>query len=170
MKKLLLGGILMSIFTVKAQAGFNVIGITTRTTNKVEMQGNGLIGKLWQRFFMEQVLAKIPNKIDQAVVGVYYDFESDKNGEYTLLVGARVASLDDIPEGLVGLEVPAGKMAVFTTEKGPLTEVTVGTWMRIWDLEDQGKLDRTYIADYEIYDERSADPANAMVEIHIGIR
>jgi predicted transcriptional regulator YdeE len=43
-------------------------------------------------------------------------------------------------------------------------------WAKIWSLEDQGELVRSYIADYELYDEQSMDPQNAVVEVHIGIK
>ena len=48
--------------------------------------------------------------------------------------------------------------------------IVFDTWQKIWDLEDQNKLDRSYSYDYELYDERSNDPVNAQVGVHIGIK
>jgi predicted transcriptional regulator YdeE len=160
----------MSIATLNAENEFNVIGIGARTSNRVEFAGKGVISNLWQKLFAEQMLNKIPHKIDNAVVALYYNFENDKDGEYDILIGARVSSLDEVPEGMIGIHVPAEKRAVFVTEQGPQMQVVVGTWQKIWALEDQGKLNRTYQMDYELYDERSQDPAHAQVEIHIGVK
>lgn len=158
---------------IKNEPGFYVIGIETRTTNKAEMAGAGNIAQLWQRVFTENLFARIPNKADTFLRGVYHDYESDKDGAYTLLVGVRVTSLDDIPEGMVGYQVPAGKFQVFTTERGPVGHVVVKTWMDIWRLEDEGKLNRAYTdhtADYELYTEWDKDRNNEVAEIHIAIK
>lgn len=157
----------MNTYVVKTEPGFDVIGIAARTSNEAEMQGRGVIPQLWQQFFADQVLAKIPHKADPAILELYYDFASDKDGEYTVLIGVRVTSTNAVPTGMVSLHVPAGKTAIFITEKGPVPQVVVDTWQKIWTLEDQGKLKHTYTVDYEVYDERSQDTANAQVEIHV---
>lgn len=90
------------------QYSFKVIGIAMRTTNVAAIE-QGTIQNLWNTFFAEQVSTRIPNKVDDAIVALYYDYETARNGEYTLLIGARVSSLDDIPAGMVGLEVPEEK-------------------------------------------------------------
>lgn len=148
---------------------FDVIGISLRTTNQAAIT-DGTIGRLWEQFFVNNVLAQIPNKIDNAIIAVYYDFEHDKQSEYTLLIGARVSSLDNVPTGLTALHVPAQKRTVFISEKGFRSSVVVDLWKKIWALEDEGKLDHSYTTDYEVYDERSQDPQNAQVEIHIGTK
>lgn len=37
-------------------------------------------------------------------------------------------------------------------------------------IELSGNLKRAYIADYVIYDKRSHDPSNAMVDIYVGLK
>src|ERR1700747_853590 len=74
------------------EAGFDVIGIAERPTNAKEMSGEGVIGKPWARFFQANVLAQIPNKADTSIIAVLTDYASDKDGEYTHLIGARVTS------------------------------------------------------------------------------
>ena len=158
--------------TIKIEQECKVVGITARTSNLKEAQGAGIIAQLWQRFFSENSVAHIPHKIDSTVLVCYYDFESDKDGQYSVLIGARVDSsaFDDIlPAGMVSLVVPGGKQAVFLTEDGPIHKEVFRTWQEIWALEDCGELNRTYKVDYEIYDERSINPENAEVEIRIGI-
>lgn len=155
--------------TLVNEQSFNVIGITIRTTNKAAID-ELTIQKLWQQFFTESIANKIPNKVDPAIIALYYDFENYKNGQYNILLGARVSSVDNVPAGMVAQHVPAQKTAVFLSETGPVGQVCFELWKKIWIEEDQNKLDRAYIADYELYDERSQDPQNAQITIHIGIR
>ena len=151
------------------QYAFDAIGISIRTTNAQAIE-QGTIQNLWQKFFAEQILAKIPNKVDSDVLALYYDYASDKNGEYTLLIGARVSSLDDIPEGMVGLEVPQEKRAVLDSEVGPVSSIVFDLWKKIWSLEDKKMLTRSYTIDYELYGKGSRDPQRAFVEIHLAVK
>ena len=156
---------------VVEEAGFNVIGIAERTTNAKEMSGGGVIGKQWGRFFQDNILGKIPNKADASIIAVITDYASDKDGEYTHLIGAHVTSTADVPAGMVVKKVPAGKYAIFTSEKGPVAQVVVGTWKRIWmQTKTAPGGDRAYKADYEVYDERARDPENTQMDVHVGIK
>ena len=155
---------------VVEEAGFNVIGIAERTTNAKEMSGEGVIGKQWGRFFQDNQLAQIPNKADTSIIAVITDYATDKDGEYTHLIGARVTSTADVPAGMVVKKVPAGKYAIFTSEKGPVAQVVVGTWKRIWmQPKTAPGGDRAYKADYEVYDERARDPENTQMDVHVGL-
>src|SRR5215469_10325016 len=156
---------------VVEEAGFNVIGIAERTTNAKEMSGGGVIGKQWGRFFQDNILGKIPNKADASIIAVITDYASDKDGEYTHLIGAHVTSTADVPAGMVVKKVPAGKDAIFTSEKGPVAQVVVGTWKRIWmQTKTAPGGDRAYKADYEVYDERAIDPQNTQMDVHVGTK
>lgn len=153
------------------QDGFTVVGIATRTSNAKEMTAGGLIGKQWDRLFQERLLAKIPNKADQNIMAVYTDYAGDHDGEYTYLLGARVTSEADVPAGMVAKKIPAGRFAVFTSEKGPAPKVVPATWMKINSLPRTAVGgDRVYRADYEIYDERARDRQNLQVDVYVGIR
>jgi predicted transcriptional regulator YdeE len=153
------------------QDGFTVIGITARTTNAKEMTPDGAIGKQWMRFFQEGVFDKIPNKADASMIAVYTDYASDHNGEYTYLLGARVTSDAEVPEGMVAKKISGGKFAVFTSDKGPAPQVVPATWMKINSLPQNAVGgDRLYRADYEIYDERARDPQNLQVDVYVGIK
>lgn len=171
MKKLLflVVGICMNINICRSEPAFDVIGITVRCSTQEAIRNN-TIGKLWQRFFEDQIFTKIPNKIDTTLIALYYDFESDKTGEYTTLIGVRVSSDKEVPSGMVVKHVPADNREVFLTEQGPMGQVVFGTWQKIWQLEDAGKLKHSYTVDYELYDERSRDLQNAQVEIHVGVK
>src|SRR5579862_3952346 len=105
------------------QPAFTVIGISARTTNADETSGKGVIGQQWARFMKEDLLSKIPNKADSNILAVYTDYESDANGAYSFLLGAKVNSAGNVPAGTVAKGIPAGRYAVFTTEKGALAKV-----------------------------------------------
>jgi predicted transcriptional regulator YdeE len=156
---------------VVQQPGFVVIGIAARTSNAKEMRGDGVIGKFWGRLAQEGFIAKILNKADHNIVAVYMDYASDKNGEYTFLLGARVTSDAEVPEGMVAKKIPAGKFAVFTTETGPGAKVVPEMWMKINSLPVKAVGgDRIYRADYELYDERARDPQNLQADVYVGIK
>jgi predicted transcriptional regulator YdeE len=148
-----------------------VAGFLVRTSNAKEMGGNGEVGKLWARFMQQNLAAQIPNKIGHTLMVVYSDYASDEKGEYTYLLGAPVSTVDGLPANLSFRRIPPGNYAVLTTAQGPLIEVLQSTWKQIWSATPtQLGGPRAFVADYEIYDQRSADPNNAQVEIHVGLR
>jgi predicted transcriptional regulator YdeE len=73
------------------QDEFFIVGIEARTSAAKETSGEGVIPTQWQKFAVEGVLAKIPNKADQNVYQVYTDFANKRYGEYSVVLGARVA-------------------------------------------------------------------------------
>jgi predicted transcriptional regulator YdeE len=153
------------------QGGFTVVGISARTNNAKEMTADGVIGRMWGRLMQEGLLAKIPNKADPNIVAVYTDYANDHNGDYTFLLGSSVSSDADVPEGMVAEKVPAGKFAVFTSEKGPAPKVVPELWMKINSLPQNAVgADREYRADFEIYDQRAMDPQNLQMDVYIGIK
>ena len=152
--------------------GFTVVGIVARTTNAKAACPDRQNRIAWARFAQQNLAAQIPNKTDTtSLLAVYSDYASDKDGEYSFLIGARVNSTTNVPAGMVTKKVPAGRYAVFTSEKGPLMKVVPGLWQKIWTVpKSEPGGDRAYKADYEVYDARAIDPQNAQVEIHVGIR
>jgi predicted transcriptional regulator YdeE len=156
---------------VVEEPGFTVVGIETRTSNAREMTADGVIGKQWHRFMAENLAAQILSRVDQTVVAVYTDYASDHNGEYTYILGARVSSIKNLPTGMVAKKVPAGRYAIFVSEKGRVEQVVPGIWQKINSLPKSAPGgDRQYKADYETYDRRAANPQDAQVEVHVGIR
>ncbi len=151
---------------------FTIIGIAAKTSNAKEMSGQGIIGDQWDRFFTEGIADKIPNKTDRNILALYTDYESDRNGEYTFVLGAIVSDTTNIPQGMVSKKVPAGRFKVITSDKGPVQNIVIKSWQQIWSMEDGSELGgkRSYQADYEVYDERSRDPQNAEVDIYLGIQ
>src|SRR5271157_5147567 len=72
------------------QKEFTVVGISARTNNAQEAAGNGVIAKQWDKFYKEGILDKIQNKADPSTYAVYTDYASDRNGDYTFIIGAKV--------------------------------------------------------------------------------
>jgi predicted transcriptional regulator YdeE len=154
------------------QKEFSLIGIEARTNNAKEMANDGVIPRQWAKFFADGILAKIPNKSDPTIYAVYTDYASDRNGEYTFFIGAKVSQTSAIPTGMVAKTVPAGKYAVVSSAKGPVQVVVPQAWQQIWALEDNAQLGgaRSYKADFEIYDQRSRDPQASQVDIYVGLK
>ena len=153
------------------QEGFTVVGISVRTSNAGQMTPERPIGKQWDRLFKDGVLAAIPNKADANIVALYTDYASDKDGAYTYVLGARVTSVENLPAGMVAKNVPAGRYAVFTSERGQVQKVVVEMWQKVW-ATPKSVLggDRAYSADYEVYDQRARNPADSIVDLYIAVR
>jgi predicted transcriptional regulator YdeE len=151
---------------------FSVIGVEVRTSNAKEATSDGIIGKQWQKFFEEGTLAKIPNQTGSNLYAVYSDYTGDRNGEYSFVIGARVADGSTAPPGFVLKTIPSGKYALITTERGPVAKVVVAAWQRVWQLEEKHELggSRAYKADFELYDQRASDPENTVVDLYIGLK
>jgi predicted transcriptional regulator YdeE len=157
--------------TVVQEGRFSVIGISARTSNAKEMTADGVIGKMWGWLMQENLLSKIPNKADKNIVAVYTDYASDKNGEYTYVLGAKVNSDTEVPAGMVMKKIPAGRYAVFTSYKGPAPKVVPELWMRINSLPSSAPGgNRVYGADFEVYDQRAGDPQNIQMDVYVGIK
>jgi len=144
---------------------FHIIGIAVRTTNQNGQAAHD-IGKLWQRFFSENILDQIPNKIDSTLYSVYTDYESDYTKPYTTILGCKVSSLKEIPEGMVGKTIPAGKFTKFIAKGNLMQGAVYSEWVKIWN----APLDRKYSADFEVYGEKSQNPEHAEVDIFIALR
>jgi predicted transcriptional regulator YdeE len=150
--------------STKKLNSFYIIGISVKTTN-ANNQAATDIGSLWQKFISENIASKIPNKIGETVYAVYCRYESDYTAPYTTLLGCKVNSVENIPDGFDYIEIAEGNYEQFVS-KGNLMEGAVyKTWVDIWN----GNLSRAYTTDFEVYDEKSADPSNAMVDIFIAL-
>jgi|TARA_R110002096_G_scaffold150589_1_gene312647 predicted transcriptional regulator YdeE len=149
--------------TVKIEP-FKIIGLSIRTTNE-NGQATKDIADLWGKFMAENTLAMIPNKITQDIYSLYTDYEDDHTKPYTTILGCKVSSLDKIPEGMVGRSFDGGSY-VKTSTKGDLMQgLIVKHWSKIFEMN----LNRTYIADFEIYGKKAQNPSAAEVDIYLGV-
>jgi len=144
---------------------FDIVGIKTRTAN------DGSAGKdlphLWARFMEEDLKTKILHRVDDTIYCLYTNYQGDHTQPYDAILGCKVSSTDDIPEGMVIHNVQASHAAKFVA-KGSLIkgEAVINTWFDIW----KSGLDRSFTTDFEVYDGRSADIHNAEVDVFISLK
>lgn len=152
-----------------------LVGMKIRTSNAQIFEqepGSNKIATLVQRYFQGGCYEKIDNRKNPGTsFSVYTDYESDEKGEYTYFIGEEVFSFGEVLEEFDILTIPGQNYIKFTNESGPMPEVCVDMWKKIWNMSglDLGAK-RTYIADFEVYDQRSADHNNAILDIYIGIK
>lgn len=145
-------------------SAFHVIGIAVRTSN-ANNKALQDIGDLFGNFMAQNIMQKIPNKLTEDIYCVYTDYESDYNGPYTTIIGCKVSSLVDIPNGLIGKTIPHSKYEVYRSI-GNLSISLAKTWEGIWNSD----LNRSYLADFDIYGEKARDFENAEVDTYVAVK
>lgn len=132
---------------------FNIIGIAVRTTNQNQQAAQDIYA-LWMKFMSENIIAQIPNKVDNTVYCMYTDYEKDHTAPYTTIIGCKVKNLDSIPKGMVGKSIQASQYKKFIA-KGKIDEGSLfKAWNEIWNSD----IKRSYTADFEVYDEKHTGP------------
>lgn len=137
-----------------------------RGTEKMEN-----IVALWKQFAEKQ--NDIPNRrLSGRTFGICEYQKNADTANYdmqlTEVIGAEVVNCDNLPAGIIGKTIPAGKYAVFT-HKGKLTDV-LKTYQYIWGtwaLLTNETIDNR--DDFELYDERFTGRENLDSEIDIYI-
>lgn len=150
--------------TVKIEP-FNIIGISIRTTNE-NGQASKDIAELWQKFLSENILTKIPNKVNNEIYSLYTDYESDHTKPYTTILGCKVESLDNIPNGMLGQSFEGGNYVKTTTRGDLMQGLIVNHWAKIFEMD----LDRTFIVDFEVFGEKAQNPSDAEVDFYVGVK
>lgn len=128
---------------------FLIDSIRTNNFNDERMMEK--IGALWK-----EASRKLASHRD-CIYGVYFDYESDYKGNYTLGVAIE-------GHGSPRLDIP-------DTEDYRVFKVDIKdeqglyhAWKQIWALEEAGELRRAYTHDYEKYH------PNGEIEIHIALK
>ncbi len=150
-----------------------VTALKTRTSNAAEFNPEtAKIGALMGVYFGGGLSQKIQNRKNPGVtLSIYTEYESDHTGPYTYYLGEETASFDSAPETFSSLTIPGQTYLKFTTHPGSLPEIVIDAWQKIWAMTPQDfGAQRSYIADFELYDARCADPSNAIVDIYIGLK
>ncbi|ACD53814.1 transcriptional regulator [Clostridium botulinum] len=138
-----------------------VVGVTARTKNYDENMIK-IIGSLWQNLYEGGVYNTIKNKANDKAIGIYSDYESDVNSEYSVTVGCEVNEIEDISEDTIVKVIPAGKYAKFIV-RGQVQQAVNDFWQELWNM----KLNRNYKCDFEEY--QNCDMENAEIHIYISI-
>lgn len=144
---------------------FQIIGISVRTTNE-NGQAALDIGSLWEKFMTEGISEKIPNKLSEEIFSIYTNYESDHTKPYDTILGCKVSSLENIPEGMVGQAFDGGTFAKFISKGDATKGVVYQSWLSIWDTD----LDRLYTSDFEVYGDKANDFSNAEIDIFVAIK
>jgi len=155
---------------VDRQESFTVVGLTVRTNNAQEANGQGKIPALWERALQENALDQIPNRVSDGWVVVYSGYSSDNTGDYDYTLGVGVSSVGKLPEGFVARTVQAGRYAVLSSEQGPPQQVIPALWQRIAAMTPQelGGT-RAYQTDFETYPPIT-DSASMQMQAHVGLK
>lgn len=143
---------------------FYVIGISVRTTNENGKAGTD-IPELWNKFMSENLIEKIPNKIDNTIYCIYTEYEKDYTKPYTTILGCKVSSIENIPNEMVAKTFENENYRKFVAKGNILQGMVFGEWTKIWNTE----IDRKYSADFEVYGEKAQNPENAEVDIYVSL-
>lgn len=139
-----------------------ISGISIRTKNSDEMQPQtSKISGLWQQFYQE-----IASNLQEGatVFGVYYNYESDASGEFSVMAGSdKVAESKN--NNLEEVTIKTGKYLVFK-EPGEMPQIVINTWSKIWDYfsADTPDYQRAYTTDFELYKGQNE------IEIYISVK
>ena len=142
-------------------AGFEVIGVSTRTTNKDEMSPAGKIGPLWKSF--AQSADRIPDVTDPDTFSIYTGYETDENGAYEVILGKEVRDLKHVADGMRGIRIPSAHYLVFPVANSSPQGIGAA-WQGVYDYFAKNRSrQRTYGIDF---DRHSRDK----VEIYVSVR
>lgn len=159
--------------TITALPEVKLVGITARTSNIQEMNPEtSKIGATMQKFFVSGMQAQIfGRKNPGTIFAVYTNYESNEHGQYTYFLGEEVNDFESIPQGFEKLTILPQTYVKFTSAPGKMPAVCIDMWQNIWKMNtvDLGGI-RAYSADFEVYDQRSQNPEQAVLDIYIGIR
>jgi predicted transcriptional regulator YdeE len=161
----------MKTFELKRLPSFKLIGVELRTTN-AEARAMQEIPLFWERFIRERTFEAIPAQISPGkIYAVYTDYDLNikditKEGFYSLIIGAEVASIDAVPSGFVGKEVFAEKHAVLKMN-GQVAKVVPEAWKAVWS--SSFPYQRKFTYDFEIYNMQSSVDAEREVSLCISV-
>jgi predicted transcriptional regulator YdeE len=166
-------GVAMMKKTIAQLPEIKLVGITARTNNASEMNPTtSKIGLTAQTYFHGGLAEKIAHRKNPGTTYcIYTNYESDFTGDYTYFIGEEVTSFKDAGSEFETLSIPSQNYAKFTNGPEKMPDVCISAWQQIWAMSpsDLGEV-RNYIADFEVYDERSRDLQNVTLDIYIGIR
>lgn len=144
---------------------FSIIGISVRTTNENNQSATD-IPALWERFFSENIMERIPGRQSTDLYCVYTDYEKDHTRPYTTVLGCKVADATQAPEGLQAVTIPERSYAQFEATGNLHEGAVIETWQKIWE----SPVPRAFTADFEHYGEKAHIPKEAAVDIYIAVQ
>ncbi len=152
-----------------------LVGITCRTNNTHLFESDVTTNKIAatvQKYFHQGLSQKISHRSKpNTTYCVYTNYESDFTGDYTYFIGEEVTNFNDPFPGFVSLTIPRQNYLKFNVGPGKMPDICIQAWKNIWAMtpvEFSGE--RAYLADFEVYDDRSNDHQNAIFDLFIGIK
>ena len=125
-----------------------IIGISTVTSNEAAFTQN-TIGQLWNEFLNTSIKEKLSDLTSSSLFAVYSDYENGYAGKYKITIGYAVKNLDNIPDGLTTVTIPAGKYEVFKSKSCSPVDI-VDTWKTIWQI-DPATFKPNFVTTFEEY-------------------
>ena len=125
----------------------DIIGVQTRTTNKNEsVASTQKIAPLWDKFHHE-IFPKL--KENSTFYAVYYNYESDAQGAFNVLIGSNILEMSEKNSTVNLLE---GRYLIFPV-KGEFPIAIIKAWNKIWAYFEDESIDerRSYETDFEKY-------------------
>lgn len=145
--------------------GFKLVGLQLQhKTSNANGKSAQDCGALWQRFEKEKIATQIPDKLNEALYAVYFDYEGDHSQPFGYFIGCRVAQDAPVPPGLISLTIP-DQQYIKVVAKGKMPDCMANAWRQIWKTDYM----RAYGYDFEVYDRRSHDWNDAEVDIYLSV-
>ena len=154
---------------VTLQNPIKFVGISVNTDIKKIYRDAAKLGKDYTGF---KETNNIPNLQDPWAFVAYSRNYDEKTKSWEYIMGDIVTSLDSVPEGLEGYEIPAGKYAIFTIkakfkllwglEIGRMKKYVFGKWLPNSEYESTD-------IEFEYHDDRSTGK-NPSIALYVGIK
>lgn len=126
------------------------------------------IPELWRRFTEEGLAANLPRQADDAYVyAVYGDYESDRRGACTMVLGVAVPAAADVPAGMRRVRIPRGRYGRFVSRGEPGRAVWE-TWSWVNERWEK-RSERRYIADFERYAPDAVSGGTLTADVIVGL-
>ena len=127
---------------------FTVTGLSVRTINRDEFNpSTAKLPDLWQRFFTDNVITRLPNA---PIFGVYSDYDSNAEGFYTVTAGIQSEPPSSTPS-LHSLTIFPGNYLVFENQ-GTMPHAVIEAWKHVWHyFESKKEVTRRFQTDFEMY-------------------
>jgi predicted transcriptional regulator YdeE len=176
-----LSSILMGLFTHKVEGTeprivelehpIEIMGMSTETDTRSVYRDVAQLGKRFEAYKQEN---EIPDRVEPwGFAAVSKDFD-EATGAFSYIMGDVVVSLDRVPAGLTGSEIPAGTYAVFPVRPknrfgwgmaiGIAKRYAYTVWLPGSEYERAGTID-----DFEYHDERSTG-RNPEIDLYVAVR
>jgi predicted transcriptional regulator YdeE len=146
------------------QPAFYITGVSVRTINQNGQSKKDMMA-LWTRFMTDNLVQQIKDRVSDDIYCVYTDYKNDYMDFYTAVLGCRVNSLEHIPNGFTGINIPAAKYQVYSLA-GKFPENVRLAWQEIWD----SNVSRKYTVDFDLYSAGAKSFEETEVKVYLAVK